>query len=111
MDVEMRLGSSERQASGGIRGEVTEVPTFDELAESGNPRMLFQRTQDSNSEPAHIRKLDDLGFPGLFLFLARGNGFHQTEDVKHFPLFIDLTTVLITFPNHTFSIVQHKKRE
>ena len=56
--------------------------------------MLFQRTQGGNSEPAHIRKLNNLGFPGLFLFLARGNGLHQTEYVKHFPFFIDLAACL-----------------
>lgn len=73
--------------------------------------MLLQRTQGGNSEPAHVRKLDHLGFPGLFFCLARGNGLHQAEYIEGFPCFIDLTTLLVTFPDKAFATVQHKKRE
>ena len=42
MDVEMLLRTGKGQAPGCVWSEIAEVPPFDKLAESGNPRMLFQ---------------------------------------------------------------------
>ena len=42
MNIEMLLGTGQRQTARRVRSEVAEIPAFDEATESRDSRMLFQ---------------------------------------------------------------------
>ena len=50
MDVEVMLGTCERQAARRVRREVAEIPSLNKPAKVGDPRMLFQRAERGNTE-------------------------------------------------------------
>ena len=54
MVIQMSLRTGQRQTARGIRGKVTQVPSFDKLSESRYARVLFQGAQSDNSQPAFI---------------------------------------------------------
>ena len=68
MDVETALGTCQRQAAGCVGSKVTEIPSLDETAKSGNSRVLFQGTKRSNAELALVLQCDDVGIFELFFF-------------------------------------------
>ena len=58
VDAQTPLWASQRQATGGVGGEIAQVPTFDELAEGRNARVLGQRAEGGYAESAVVLELD-----------------------------------------------------
>ena len=58
----MLLGAGQRQAASGIRGEVAQVPSFDELTERCYPRMLLQGSESRDTEFAFVLNFNRFRF-------------------------------------------------
>ena len=68
VDIEMFLWPGQGQATRRVRDEVAQIPSFDELAKSGNSRVLFQRAKRGNAELTMVLQCDEFGIFEFFRF-------------------------------------------
>ena len=80
-------------------GKVAEVPVFDELAKSGNSRVLLQGTQCCDTEAVCILKFDNLSVGRLL----------EIQSQKIFYLIIKKENSLLACPCHTPAVLEVKK--
>ena len=112
MDVQVFLGSGQRQAASGVRGEIAQVPTFQELAERCYPGMLLQGAEGRDAELAFVLNFDAFQFSVFVRFLFFDLSKKHLKIGQQRIICINLLSLRVPFPSMSlaFDHTEDQKR-